>query len=176
MIALSVQVHGMENAMELLKGIHPQIQTRIVKAALRKAADPIAAAAQWNAPIRTGRLMKSIRAGSVRIVDKSTALIPIEPEDGWYTGRQFYGGHMEFGFTAVGRRRIRGGKRSRKKQLPESAMVARWKPGRHFVAQAFDEKAEQASSAFFQEVQDSAERIASAYARRQARLEKAATR
>lgn len=173
MISVGIKVDGMREATELLDGLHSDIQEAILKKSLKAAAQPVVAAAQWNAPIRTGGMMKSLRATPAKAIDPNTIRVAIEPGDGWFMGRRFYAGYMEWGYTAVGRHRIRGGKRSRKRQLSEAAMMARYKPGRLFVTKAFDEKTEEASGIFYREIQEVARKRAERYARRQARIAKA---
>ncbi|HUX02008.1 MAG TPA: HK97-gp10 family putative phage morphogenesis protein [Phycisphaerae bacterium] len=80
----------------LMMELPADIQKRIVASALRKAAAPIVARAQWNAPVRSGTLMQSIRSSGVKRMGNAWGL-EITPKGGWYTGRTFYGGILEFG-------------------------------------------------------------------------------
>jgi len=139
-----LRVEGLKDAKAALDALTKDIRRKVVRGALRDAARPFVQAARANAPVRTGLLRKRIGTFTSKIKrgQNGEVGVYVKPRASNAARRAkiksadpFYYRFQEIGFHAVGRRKIRGGRRARAANLKESG--ARFIPGKMFIGRAF---------------------------------------
>lgn len=90
MSGLSVQIEGMPNLKRKFSGLSQVAQKKVLRKAMRGAAKPVVKAAKAKAPVRTGKLKKSIRTTVSMRRGKAEAKVG-------FGGKQYYGIFSELG-------------------------------------------------------------------------------
>lgn len=156
-----VEVQGLEDVRQRLVSLPVHLRGKVLYALLRKAAWPIVKAAKANAPVAK-KATRRVIPGLIRRtigVTRSKIKNPSRGEFGVFIqpktpgsikslqrrarkhgkavnfGDPFYYKFQEFGFHAVGRKRISGGRRTRAAKLSSGAY--RFVPGKEFLGKAF---------------------------------------
>lgn len=106
-----VSFDGLSHCKEALEALPDDIQRRVLRFAMRKAAQPIVQRAQSLAPVETGKLRDSIALAPLRRKKRSGIVgISVVPGKKWYTGQQYYAAFIEFGFKKLPSYRGKDGK------------------------------------------------------------------
>jgi HK97 gp10 family phage protein len=168
-MAESYKIEGLDALKRNINELTADLKRKVVRAGLRDAAAPIARQARANAPVLKedhpyrlpNTLKKSIitkaskefngKNGVIGVYisvkkrkglgGKESAKNPFDP---------FYWRFMEFGFTAVGGKKITGGTNLRNKTRNERVRsgAAKWIPGKRFMGRAFDANSARAIDIF----------------------------
>jgi len=93
---VSISITGAKELERKLKQLEPKVAKKIVRQSLRKAAKPILTRAKQLVPVITGALKKSLKVRAMRR-KKGRYGIMVGTAAGWFVGKTFYGGFVEFG-------------------------------------------------------------------------------
>lgn len=155
------RIEGLADLKIAIEALKSDLRKRVVRGALRDAARPMVRQARTDAPVlkstakyRTpGLLKRSIKIfGSKRqngrdgtigiyIAVRGNKKLIAAGGKGWKNPNDpFYWWWQEFGFTAVGRKKIGGGARHREGRIAERVRggTARKIPGKKFMTNAFE--------------------------------------
>lgn len=180
---LDVKVSGIADFKAAITALVADMRRKVVRAALRDAARPVIRAAQNNAPVlrvpkrnrRPGTLKRNIKVFASKVKNGRNGVLGVfikvraskaALKKGGGAGAKnpndpYYWLFQEFGFTATGRRRLRGG--SRRRDLVRNALIssgrARRIEGRHFLQRGFQQGQGEALAIFQRRI---GERIAAA--------------
>jgi len=169
---VTVRIEGLRELRLAVNDLRDDLKRGVIRGALREAARPIVRSAQANAPV----LKKPSRYRTPGLLKRSIKVYNSKRENGRNgtlgvfiavrgnkktlraTGGKgaknpndpFYWVFQEFGFTAVGRRRIGGGRLSRPGRLKARlrAGTARKIPGKRFMTNAFNSSSREALAIF----------------------------
>ena len=180
---IAVKLEGVDALNKVLAEATKQIRTKAVRSALRKAGQVISKEAKQAAPVLSaptkirnpGTVKRAIAVrGSkfARQAGNEGVFINVRPLRG---SRQkalgkagaknpndpFYWRFIEFGFTATGPRKIKGGKllRERNRKALIDSGRARWIPGKQFMTKAADNKGNEAIKTFMDSVVPQIEKL-----------------
>jgi len=157
-----ISVEGLEDVRTRLFSLPIHLRKKVMYKTLLKAATPIVRAARANAPVAkkgTKRVIPGLVKNTIRVViskfsnpSAGTFGVYVKPfvpgkvkslqrrakRGGHhvYFGDPFYYKFQEFGFHAVGRRRVAGGRRRREAVLVSGRFTK--VPGKAFLGRAFD--------------------------------------
>lgn len=108
---VGVSFDGLSHVQEALDALSVDVQRRVLRFAMRKAARPIVERAQALAPVASGKLRDSIALAPLRR-KKRTGIVGISvvPGKQWYTGDSYYAAFVEFGFKKLPSYRGKDGK------------------------------------------------------------------
>ena len=111
--------------------------------AIREAARPVLQEAKATAPVKSGALRDSL---TIRALKKSrtSSGVRVTQKSGFYKGKTFYGGFLEFGWMP--------GKRQRKSITRLSVSDRRKIPGRWFMRQAGETRRSEAIEIYEREL------------------------
>lgn len=154
-----ISVEGLDDVRARLESLPVHLRKKVMYSVLRKAAAPIIRAAKSNAPIAkkaTRRVIPGLIKNTIRTAiskykkpasgEFGICIKPFVPGKikslkrragkAVYFGDPFYYKFQEFGFHAVGRKRVAGGQKRRSATLAKGS--ARFVPGKKFLGRAFD--------------------------------------
>jgi HK97 gp10 family phage protein len=143
-MAEMLSVEGLKDAKAALDALTKDMRRKVVRGALRDAARPFVQAARANAPVLTGLMRKRIGTFTSKLKRGQNGEIGVyvKPRASNAARRAknraldpFYYRFQEAGFHAVGRRKVKGGRRARAANLAASG--ARFIPGKMFLGRAF---------------------------------------
>jgi HK97 gp10 family phage protein len=104
-MADSVNIRGLDDVLAKLHELSPKVQRGIERRVLRKAAKPILEQAKANAPMKTGKLRRSLKIRSLRSrKDKQQVGVRVGTAN---KGDGYYGYFHEFGWRIGKRPKIR---------------------------------------------------------------------
>lgn len=152
-----VRVEGLDDVRKRLESLPVSLRKKVMYSILRKAAAPIIRAAKANAPVAkkaTRRVIPGLIKNTIRTA-VSKYKRPVSGEFGIYIkpfvpgkikslrrrakgvnfGDPFYYKFQEFGFHAVGRKRVAGGRKRRAAALASGKFTK--VPGKEFLGRAF---------------------------------------
>lgn len=154
-----LRVEGLADVRARLESLPVHLRKKVIYSVLRKAAAPIIKAAKANAPVAkkaTKRVIPGLIKNTIRTAiskyrkpaagEFGIYIKPIVPGKikslkrragkAVYFGDPFYYKFQEFGFHAVGRKRIAGGRKRRAATLARGGYTK--VPGKAFLGRAFD--------------------------------------
>lgn len=180
---IAVKLGGFDAMNRALLAATKEIRTKAVRSALRKAGNVIKKAAQQAAPVlqvptktrKSGTVRKAITvrfSKFARRAGNEMFFIGVRPLRGSHQKRlgkagarnpndPFYWRFQEFGYTAVGSKKIAGGKRSRERERKKrvSTGKARWIEGKHFLRDSANNSASLAVDVFMASVVPQIEKL-----------------
>jgi HK97 gp10 family phage protein len=148
------QVQGMPELLKMLATLEPKLSRKVLRKAIRKAAQPIRDAARAKAPVKTGKLRKSIRLRAAKRLMRGSVGIVVEAGGKDFTGDTFYGSFIEYGFLQNPVVRLDDGRIISVTRRMARRMERKQIPARPFMRPALDEN----RSRFFSIVRDEVER------------------
>ncbi len=171
-----VFVKGLKEIQAKLKALEPKLAKKVVRAALKKSAEPILHAARSKAPVDTGFLVSSIKLTTALSRRKGTMTVRVGTSKGFYKGDDFYASFIEFGYRRGARRTKTQLGLPDARQLPNqiaftvakyTSKVQRavnnqrpWVPAQPFLRPAYDENKERALNILTTEILSGIEREA----------------
>lgn len=139
-----VAIEGADQLRKNLRSLDDKLRRKLIRDALRKGAQPIYEEARRLVPVRTGALQASINIKASTTAKRVRFRVQTGAE-GFFKGKTYYGGFVEFGHK-IGSRKL-GDKR---KEVPPHP----------FMGDAFDERGDEARRITLDELKASAEREA----------------
>jgi hypothetical protein len=158
-----LRIEGLADVKSRLQGLPIHLRNKVMYAVLRKAALPIIRAAKANAPVAkksTRRVIPGLIRNTIRTAvskykrpasgEFGIYIKPIVPGkikslkrragSAVYFGDPFYYKFQEFGFHAVGSKRVAGGRYARARRIFQmhAAGTANRVPGKAFLGRAYD--------------------------------------
>jgi HK97 gp10 family phage protein len=99
-LRVSIGFDGLSHVNGALKALPEKIQNRVIRLAIRKAAEPVLEQARANAPVEVGTLRDSLQIQTFRGRKRKTLIgVSISPGPTWFTGDSYYAGFIEFGYV-----------------------------------------------------------------------------
>ena len=150
-------VEGIDDFNAALTALTKDLRKRVIRSALRAAARPIINAAKSIAKVKTGLMKKRVVVTSSRIKNgrDGTLGVYIQPRKAKSAKKggkldPFYYKFVAGGFHAVGRKRVAGGRLTRKANLRSQVKAGkiRFIPGDDFLGKAFRAGRSQALAIF----------------------------
>jgi len=92
---VDITLIGEKELQRKFKGLPGKLQRKIVRAAMKKAIEPVLQDAQSKAPVLTGKLKASLKVMSSNKYGKITT--SVVTGEGFFKGDQFYGAFVELG-------------------------------------------------------------------------------
>lgn len=146
---MKVYLEGFEELLEVMRSLGPKITSRLLRGALKRAAEPMLHAARSLVPVDTGFLASQIllvTMASTRVKGSYSAVVTTKGR-GLYQGEAFYGAFLELGHFAGPRVRRATASRPREKALERP-----WIEPQPFLRPAFDMNVELMASSLEAEI------------------------
>lgn len=128
------QLTGLEAIDRKLVTLPERIQGKVARQAVRAGAKEFHGPAKAAAPSRSGDLERSLKVRAGKRSRRMAVSAQVVTEDGWFKGKTFYGGFVEYGTRKM--------------------------PGLHFLKKTFDANVEKVKASTIQTIAEGVEREA----------------
>jgi HK97 gp10 family phage protein len=94
----SFKVEGLRELHDKLRTLDDKIAKKVIRAALKNAAQPILHAARSKAPVKSGLLVSTLTVKTGSSKRKGTITARVQTKAGDFKGEDFYGAFQEYGW------------------------------------------------------------------------------
>jgi HK97 gp10 family phage protein len=138
MQGITIGVVGGRELQRALQQLESKTRARFARQGMRKGMKLVLAEARAKAPVRTGRLKKSLRIKAAKRRKKATISIRLAAGEGDFKGDTFYGSFLEYGYHATPRYPLQAFGEKIWVSGKRGSTPTKWMPPRPFMRPALD--------------------------------------